>query len=262
MKFYWLITVCGLVIGCSDPPKSPELRGANEIGSSSPICESLRSDIRLRPFEELISGLCNTEALSTITSESRLYRGHGQPMLLTTPENIGDNKTSMVIQGAFSTSTDPAVYHSMLRLAKFNPTEFEARKLYEVPADVKYEVLKSDDQYVTFNYTNLSQSPEIVVRYKSISGFYSLKDGDLYVMANKLTESYETVEDMIAMVIVYRVSNGVTNVINLAKQTYDNNNDHQATATKAEEAFSKEIQRSYRNSLQASRDQNLVNGQP
>lgn len=245
-----------IAVGCQDGP--PEIQGdlqSQAGGSAGELCAALRNSPDLVNFQQLIQGICVSPTYESLTNGPARYAGSGNPVPLISSQALPENTSSMLMQSSMATSARAATYFEMMKLAKFEPTAFKNRG-YEVDEYVTYTQTEKLADRVSFKYENTSQAPEILVQYNATSGFYTLVSEKIYVMANVLNQNLakETLKDMKALVIAYQGNPGVTTVISVANQLYDNNGNHDTTLQKASEGFAKEIARSYRNSLKAAGD--------
>ena len=251
-----LVVLSFLGVSCakeSEAPKaaSSKTEAATSItNSSDQMCTDLAGHAvgSHAQFSGFLATLCGTK-LTSLRSSSYRYKGSGTPVIDSSSSEQGSGKSYMQLWMSMLIPTDPKSYFNMMRLQAGFPEKFD--DIYEYDQAVTYTKKSTTSDSVSYNYKNRKE--DVPVDYDSTSYYLEVVPNQTYVVTSELTAGNSVVIALRGLQVIHAVEgeSNITEVFTMSDQTFENQNDHQGTISKAEASFKDEMSMSFRNSLKA-----------
>lgn len=199
-------------------------------------------------FSGFLSTLCSSK-LTALRSSSYQYLGKGDPNIESSSSEQGAGKSYMQLWMSMLVPTDPKSYFNMMRLQAGFPEKFD--DVFEYDQAVTYTKKSTTVDSVSYNYKNRKE--DVPVDYDATSYYLEVVAGRTYVVTSELTLGNSVVVALRGLQVIHTAEgqNNVTEVFTMSDQTFENQNDHQGTISKAESSFKDEMSMSFRNGLKA-----------
>ncbi len=261
--------ICAISVGlgasCAKDSEAPKAAsattnpaGGNITNSSDGMCSDLANHAVAShaQFKGFLSTLCNNK-LSSLRSKGLRYQGSGTPNIDATSSEQGSAKSYMQLWMSMLVPTDPKSYFNMMRLQAGFPDKFD--DIYEYDQAVTYTKKSTTVDSVSYNYKNRKE--DVPVDYDATSYYLEIVPGRTYAVTSNLDNGNSVVVAFRGLQVIHAAEGqtNITEVFTMSDQTFENQNDHPGTISKAENSFKDEMAMSFRNSLKANQANQFFN---
>lgn len=234
------------------------------VTNSTDLCTVLQSDSYLSSkFAAFVGALCGNggSTLSLLRSEQYAYKGNGTPVLkidskVSTVQRDDDlARSEMQAYGSFLTPATPLSYFELMQMKIDKPSVFTST----YPADtlpaantVEYtKISGSVASGVRYRYVNKTSTSTDAgdVDYEATAKFLTLVPNQTYVVTTEFELKHDMVDGTRGLSIIHLKSPGVTEVISVSDQIFENGDNHDSAVDDAKKNLERDLNYSYRQAL-------------
>lgn len=274
------VLIAFLTLGCADNPPAKVTNpssgatcntettngctGLDTPSANSDICSALMAYQRVGlRYGSLLTRLCANGAsqLSLLRSPQYRYMGNEPANLIIdaqeSTQQKADNlaRSNMVASGLFATPASPCSYFHLMQMKVDTPKKFELQfpeEMYKSRNEVKYEKISGNVQSgIHYRYTasETDTADAGTIDYEAIASFYTLVPKQLYVVATDFQKKYDMIDNIRGLSIISRDASGVTEIVNISEQLFENGNNHDSAVSDARKDLTQDMRNSYKQAL-------------